>query len=345
MNRLRIAVVGGGHLGTIHARLLAQVADAELAAIVEPDAERAAQLANDFPCPIVTDCRRLLGEEAMDAAVLAAPTSLHHDLGMLLLKHGIPTFVEKPLAPTAIECQQLVEAAEQSGCVLQVGHVERFSPVWTALCPSVGEPRFIEAVREGPLVFRSLDVGVVLDLMIHDIDLVLSLVDAPVVSVQAVGFAWTGPREDIAQARLTFANGCVAQLKASRVSCAATRRMNIYGADFHAQADFGQKSGYIVQAPSHRDWQSRVFSAEERKHLIDHVFEEVLPRETLTIAEANPILDELRDFVRAIGANASPRVSGHDGLAAVDIADQVIQRIEQRRPLAPSYFPPVRKAG
>ncbi len=345
MNRLQVAVIGGGHLGTIHARLWQQLPNAELVAIAEPNPTRAAQLADEFSCPIVTDFMRLLSNDVLDAVVLAAPTSLHHDIGMLLLKRGIHTLIEKPLAPSTSECEHLVAAAEQSNCVLQVGHVERFNPAWTALTAQVGEPRLIEAVREGPLSFRSMDIGVVLDLMIHDIDLILSLVDSPVIAVQASGFAWTGPNEDIAQARITFANGCLAQISSSRVSCEPTRKMRIYGGDFYASVDFDSRAGYIVHGPTHRDWQTRSISPEERQRLMERLFQDVLPRQELEVADdVNPILEELRDFVTSIRTGATPRVSGRAGMAAVDVANQVIRRIE-RQQMAPSYIAPTRKAG
>ena len=233
--------------------------------------------------------------------------------------------------------------AEQACCVLQVGHVERFNPAWTALSGRVGVPRFIDAVREGPLTFRCLDVGVVLDLMIHDIDLILSIVNARAISVQASGFAWTGSREDIAQARITFANGCVAHISASRVSCESTRQMRLFGDDWHAHLDLGERSGYVVQGPSHRDWQSRSYSRDERQRLIDKLFDQVLRRETLSVAEGNPLLDELHDFVKAVQTSSQPRVTGRDGIAAVDVANQVIRQINQR--VAPFLVPPIRKAG
>ncbi len=343
MNHLRVAVIGGGHLGTIHARLVQQVQGVELVAIAESNLTRAGQLADEFLCPVVTDYRRLIRDGAIDAAVLAAPTSLHHDIGMLLLEQGIHTLIEKPLAASTAECQRLVATAEQAGCVLQVGHVERFNPAWTALSVRVGVPRFIDAVREGPLTFRCLDVGVVLDLMIHDIDLILSIVNARAISVQASGFAWTGSREDIAQARITFANGCVAHISASRVSCESARRMRLFGDDWHAHLDLGERSGYVVQGPSHRDWQSRSYSPDERKRLIDNLFDQVLPREILSVADGNPLLDELHDFVKAVRTSGQPRVTGRDGIAAVDVANQVIRQINQH--VAPSLAPPIRKAG
>ena len=218
MSRLRIAVIGGGHLGTIHANLVAQIPDAELVAIVEPNDARATELRDQFDCDVVSNVELFVARAAIDGAIVAAPTSLHHQLGIILLQRGVHCLIEKPLAASPAECLDLVSAAKRGRAILQVGHVERFNPAWTTLSEQIGEPRFIDATREGTLTFRSMDGGVVLDLMIHDIDLILSLVNSPVTSVQASGFCWTGSAEDIAQSRLTFANGCVARISASRVS-------------------------------------------------------------------------------------------------------------------------------
>ena len=345
MTPLRIAVVGGGHLGSIHARLLQQVPDAELAAIVEPNTDRAAELQDSSGCEVITDVARFLGQPNVDAVVLAAPTTLHRELGTQLLHQGVHCLIEKPLAASVPECEELVEAAAESGTTLQVGHVERFNPAWTTMCTAIGEPRLIQAVREAPLTFRSLDAGVVLDLMIHDIDLVLSLVKSPVATVQASGFAWTGPSEDMAQARITFVNGAVATLTASRISTQPKRQMRIFGRDWYSEIDFANRVCHIVDGPSQGDWQTRVFVAEERQRLMDSLFDTITPRTDLEVPDGNPILDELCDFVTSIRSSSRPIVPGDDGLAAVAIANQVQQRIARRPDLTSSFRGQRRKAG
>lgn len=346
MSQLRIAVLGGGHLGTIHARLLQQVSDAELSAIVELDQNRAAELREQFSCDVVTDVNDFIENGEVDAVIVAAPTTLHHKIGTRLLRRGVHCFIEKPLAPTARECEELVAVAQQSNCVLQVGHVERFNPVWTTMCNAVGEPRLIEATREAPLTFRSLDAGVVLDLMIHDIDLILSLVKSPVAKVQATGLAWTGAAEDLAQARVTFVNGCVANLTASRISTSPKRTMRVFGHDWYSELDFADRTCHVVDGPQHRNWQARAYSASERQALIDTLFEHVTPRNDLCVPEANPILDELRDLVTSIRTRSQPIVSGSAGLAAVAIANQIQQSISRRPSIAAaSYRGLQRKAG
>ena len=345
MSQIRVAVVGGGRLGTIHARLLDKVPDAELVALVEPNAEQATALAEQFDCPVLTDLERLLNDGQVDAAVVAAPTTLHHRIGLRLLNSGIHVLMEKPLAPTNVECEQLVAAAAHADRVLQVGHVERFNPVWTALQTRIGFPRFIQATREAPLTLRSMDVGVVLDLMVHDIDLIVSLLRVPVVAVQAVGSSWTGPKEDVAQARLTFANGCVANLNASRVASDAKRQMTIYGTDWYGQIDFGDRTGVVVHGPEQKDWQTRSLTPEQRMELAQNVFSEVLSREPIEPPENNAILDELTDFVASIKTNSLPTVSGKHGLEVVEIANQIVQRIEQHATTMPVYAPTLRKVG
>ena len=346
-DRLRIAVVGGGHLGTIHAKLLQQVPDAELCAIVEPGVERATELADEFECGVLTDVDKFVESANVDGVVIAAPTSLHHKLGMKLLSRSVPCLIEKPLTPSVQECSELVEAARENHCVLQVGHVERFNPVWTTMCEHMHEPSFIDATREAPLTFRSMDAGVVLDLMIHDIDLILSLVKSRVVSLQATGFNWTGPTEDIAQTRLTFANGCVAQIGASRVACEPKRQMRVFGRDWFGEIDFATRSCRIIHGPPTAGWQSRSYTPADRKHLMANLYDEVLSKQELAVPDGNPILDELRDFVTSIRTGTTPIVTGEAGLDAVDIAQQVIQRIATRQPQqsVPIFRAPDRKAG
>ena len=338
---LRIAVFGGGHLGTIHARLLQRVANAELVAIVEPSAERATELAAEFSCEIEQDVEGYSANGEFDGVVIAAPTTLHHAIGTKLLSRGIHCLIEKPLASTVSQCEDLLNAARQGNSVLQVGHVERFNPAWTAFCDRVRSPLFISATRAGSLTFRSMDAGVVLDLMIHDIDLVLSLVKSPITQIEATGFNWTGPAEDVSHARLLFANGCVAQLSASRVNSEPRRSMDLYGTDWSGHIDFGSRACSVVHGPEETNWQSRPYTPTERQHLIDNLYEEVLDRRQLAVPEANPIQDELQDFVTSIQTYSSPIVSGYDGLRAVEVANQILMRMETRKPTARTW----RKAG
>ncbi len=213
---LNVAVIGAGHLGKIHARLLAQVDGARLVAIADPVAESRRQIASETGAADVADYRDLIGH--VDAVIVAAPATLHHAIGLELLQRGIHTLMEKPLATTLAAANELVWAADWHGAVLQVGHIERFNPALAQVRPLLREPRYIRAIREGSYSFRSTDIGAVLDLMIHDIDLALSLVEVPVRDVSAIGFAIMGADEDMAQARIEFATGAVAEFERSRGS-------------------------------------------------------------------------------------------------------------------------------
>ncbi len=332
MKKLRIAVVGAGHLGRIHARLLAGLEGVELTAIADPVAEACRQAAADTGAEPVADYRDLAGR--VDAAIVATPTCTHLPVGRELLQHGIHLLVEKPLAPTAAEAEELVWTADWHGALLQVGHVERFNPALELALPAMRQPRFIEATRHSPYTFRSTDIGVVFDLMIHDIDLVLSLVDSPVSSVQAVGWTVMGGHEDVARARVEFANGCVAQFSVSRVNPLAMRQMEVWGADGQVTLNFATRRATLLhpsdQVTSGQFDPQRVSPA-ERKQLQEKLFQEFLPLCELEAPEQNALLEEQRDFVGCIREGRTPRVSGAAGLEAVRLAERVVQCIAEHR--------------
>ncbi len=226
MNRLRVAVIGAGRLGGFHAQKLAQLPEVELVGVADPVESQRSRVAAECRTAAFADYRELCGR--IDAAVVAVPTRLHHALGKELLRRGIHVLMEKPLTPTAAEADELVALARRQRLVLQVGHVERFNPALAAASPHLRSPHYLEAVRASGFTFRSTDVGVVLDLMIHDLDVVLSLVRSELRRVDAMGISVLGGHEDVANARLEFANGCVAALSASRVSYEPVRHMQIW---------------------------------------------------------------------------------------------------------------------
>ena len=229
MNKLKLAVVGAGRLGGFHAQKLSARDDVELLAVVDPIQSSRDRIAAQCRCEALADYSDLL--DRLDGAVIAAPTSLHHRIAGDFLKAGVPLLVEKPLCTTLSDADELVSAAKTQNLVLQVGHVERFNPAFHAVASRTQNPKYIEAVRASGFTFRSTDVGVVLDLMIHDIDLVLSLVRSPLRKVDALGTTVVGGHEDVANARLEFECGCVATLSASRVSYEAVRRMHVWSAE------------------------------------------------------------------------------------------------------------------
>ncbi len=331
MKTLRIAVVGAGHLGRFHARLLKPIEGVELVGVVDPHEPARTALAAELGLSCWADLADIPGR--LDAAVLAAPTCWHHRLGLRLLERGVHLLVEKPLATTAAEAEELVGAAQKSGLVLQVGHVERFNPAFQAAAAHLDQPKYIEAARLSGYSFRSTDIGVVLDLMIHDLDLVLTLVDAPLRSVAACGATILGGHEDVANARLEFTSGTVATLSASRASFVARRTMQVWTPRVFAGLDFSTRGVTLVRpAPELAAGglaATGELTPERRDHLKQHLFEELLPIERFEAPPTNAIADELADFVDSIRNLRRPRVSGEDGCRAVTVAEQVLHCIAE----------------
>jgi predicted dehydrogenase len=326
-------VVGCGHLGRIHARLLAELDSAELVAVVDPRPAARQAVAQDCGVQAAEDYDRLL--PVVDAAVVAAPTSLHFAIARELIDAGIHLLVEKPLATTHQQCDELVQRARAAGVTLAVGHVERFNPALVAAQSLVQRPRYIEATRCSGFSFRSLDVGVVLDLMIHDLELVLALVDGVVTGISAVGLSVVTPQEDLAEARIQFSNGCIAELKASRTSPLAARQLAIYGDDEHAFVDLGERRVQVVRrSQSLRQGTLRVdrLDPAEMERLKPHIFETLLPMEQLEVVETNPLRDELLDFLTSVERGGSPRVDAVQGARAVWLAEQIVAEIDRQRP-------------
>lgn len=329
MKKLRIAVVGAGRLGGFHAQKLAAMDQVELVGVVDPVQENRDRVATETGCPSLKEHRELFGRA--DAVVIAAPTRFHYLLGMQFLSFGLHVLMEKPLATRRTEAEQLVAAARRFGVVLQVGHVERFNPAFSAALPHVPNPKYIEAVRASGFTFRSTDIGVVLDLMIHDLDLVLSMVRSPVRRIDALGFSVLGSHEDVANARIEFESGCVAVLSASRVSHDPARRMRIWSPRGLADVDFGARTTSLVR-PSEtllaRDFDVDALSPKEVDHYKEHLFEEHLPRETITSEPFDALSLELDDFVESVQTPRTPRVSGEQGRNAVAVADEILSRIQ-----------------
>lgn len=331
MKTLRMAVVGAGHLGRYHARLLKPLAGVELVGVVDPHEPARQALATELGVPCWADLADIPGR--LDAAVLAAPTCWHHRLGLRLLERGVHLLVEKPLASAAAEAEELVEAANRQGLVLQVGHVERFNPAFQAALEHLEQPKYIEAARLSGYSFRSTDIGVVLDLMIHDLDLVLALVDAPLRSVAACGATILGGHEDVANARLEFESGAVATLSASRASFVARRTMQVWTPRVFAGLDFSTRGVTLVRPTPELAAGGLAatgeLTPERREHLKQHLFEELLPIERFEAPPTNAIADELADFVDSIRSLRRPRVSGEDGCRAVTVAEQVLRCIAE----------------
>ena len=332
MTRLRVAVVGVGHLGQHHARILASMPSVDLVAVVDARPEQAKLVAAKCATLALDDYRALL--DSVDAVTIAVPTFLHRKVALAFLERGIATLVEKPMAASAAESEELVEQARATGALLQVGHIERFNPALLALDQLPIRPKYISAERLSTYTFRSTDIGVVLDLMIHDLDLLLSLIDAPVRSVAAVGLSLFGEHEDIANARIEFEDGSVANLTASRASYTPTRKMRIWGAEGYASLDFAAKQVTLVR-PSEQLKSGRIdlegVDLSQPAAVREHLFGKVLRVDRVQTEPVEPLALELDNFVNAAQGLSRPRVSGEDALRAVRLADQVLRSLEAHR--------------
>ena len=330
MARLRMAVIGVGHLGKEHARILATLPEVELVGVADLHFEQAQAVARRLGCRAYRNHRPLLS--LSDAAVLAVPTTQHYAVATEFLGRGISLLVEKPLASSFEHAEKLVEVARRRRVVLQVGHIERFNPAFEELRRYSFQPKFVECERLGPFTGRSTDTGVVLDLMIHDLDLLLSLVQAPVRSVEALGVAVFGGHEDIANARLHFANGCVANVTASRASAVPQRKMRIWSPEGYASIDFAKRRLAVVQPsemlrrngldPSKLDPASRALLKDELFGL--HL--QVLERDCN--GSGDQLTRELKHFVDCVQNGSRPRVSGEDARDAILLATRILESIQ-----------------
>jgi len=328
MSRLRLAVVGAGHLGRIHARLASASPELQLTAVVDTVEATREAVAREFNAQPLADYRDLFGQ--VDAAVVATPTSTHFSVVNELLRGGVHVLVEKPITVDVDEADQLVRLARQGQLVLQVGHVERFNPALSAVEDKLYDPKFIEARRLSGYTFRSTDVGVVLDLMIHDIDVVLNLAQSPVDRVEALGVSVLGDHEDMVNARLHFASGCVADLTASRVSYVNQRSMQVFTSQCCATIDFAARRASLVrpsEAVLDRSFRAEALSPDEQLHLREHFFTELLQKQDLPAQEVNAIEAEHLDFAAAIRTGVQPRVTGGDGRDALAVAELILDRI------------------
>lgn len=305
---LRAAVVGAGYLGTFHAEKYAAAAGCRLVGVADVDLARAEALAGRLGCVAVRDFRELLG--SIDCASVVVPTAHHREVGDVLLRAGIDCLVEKPLAASASEARDLVATARAAGRILQVGHLERFNPALTRLAGVIDRPRFIECHRLAPFTVRGADVDVVRDLMIHDLDLVRLLVPDEIVSVEAVGVPVVTPRVDIANARLRFAGGCIANVTASRVSAKRERKLRLFQPDVYIAIDLAERSVRICRRRTDERGQPEI------------------AWEQVDLGEADALAREIHAFLASVRTRARPAVTGEDGLAALELAERVLGVME-----------------
>jgi predicted dehydrogenase len=331
MSRLPLAVVGVGHLGKEHARILSGMAGVDLVGVADPDRRQAEAVAARCGTRAFSGHRELLGQVA--AAVVAAPTIHHHAIARDFLAAGVPLLVEKPLAAAPAEAKDLVALAAERGVMLQVGHIERFNSAFEELQSRSLRPCYVRAERYGGFTGRSTDVGAVLDLMIHDLDLVLTLARSEVCRVEALGFAVLGGHEDVAQARLVFADGCVADLSASRVHSEAKRQMQVWGPEGYAGVDFARRRLTLMQ-PGERLRQGKIDSRRLDAAMLAGLKGDLFGGYVQTCEvdcsarhRADQLTRELEEFVRCVREGAAPRVSGQAGLEALEVAGRVLDAV------------------
>ena len=328
--KLAVAVIGAGHLGRIHAKLLAARTDCDLVGICDPVETSRNWVHENLGTPAFSDPTQIT--HRLDAVVVATPTIHHHSVGLWALDQGIHTLIEKPIAVTVREAKDLARVAAQQDVRLQVGHVERFNPVWECLQARL-EPssvQYIESRREGVYTGRSTDIGVVLDLMIHDLDLVLSVIDSPITNIRATGRRVLGEHEDLAIADLEFLNGSRAHLRASRISSAPARIMEIqaqqewYELDFSANCLTATRAAAAVQ---NGDLHADSLDSAQRSKVKDEMFTRWLDRTQISPTMGNAIQAEHNDFFDSIRRGRQPKVSGTDAIRALEVACAIAQQI------------------
>ena len=305
---MKAAVIGVGHLGKHHARILASLPGISLAGVVDVDRDRAAQIAAEHGTTAYADVREIPG---LQLAVIATPTESHASIALPLIEAGVHTLIEKPVAQTLAEADALIAAAKRAGVVLAVGHSERFNPAVAAARPYVNDPRFIEVHRLGTQIGRSMDIDVVLDLMIHDLDLILSLVPSEVESVEAVGVPVLTPKIDIANARVRFANGCIANLTASRISKDQIRKIRFFQRERYLSIDTAAREVEMFQLTPQPGGMPKIGGGK------------------LTVPGDEPLKVELEDFVAAVREHRAPAVPGEQGRAALALAVRIVELMAQ----------------
>jgi predicted dehydrogenase len=303
--KLRAGVIGVGSMGLNHARIYSELDHSNLAAIYDPNPAAAAQAARKFGGRVANSLDEII--EHCDIVSVAAPTHLHHSLTMALLDAGRHVLVEKPITDNPAHAAEMVDLAREKNLILQVGHIERFNPALDAVEQYLNHPRFLEVTRLSPYPGRSLDIGVVLDVMIHDLEIILHLVRSPVTSVDAVGVAVLSKGEDIASVRLHFANGCVANVTASRISMKKMREFRVFQEDAYLSLNYRTQTAKMYRLKNGR-----------------------ITRERVRIEKGEPLQREIQHFVECAAAGRQPKVGGAEATAALELAVQITRQIEER---------------
>ena len=332
MTQLRTAVIGAGKMGRIHAKVYNKLDNANLVAIADNNLESAQALAETFDCEATADPASLIGK--VDAVTISAPTIAHHELAMLFIQHGVPVLIEKPLASSVQEGREIVECAKENDVIVAVGHSERCNPVVQAMKRLHIEPMFIEANRVSPYPFRSMDIGVVLDVMIHDIDIILSLANSTVKRVDAAGVNVIADEEDVCNARIFFENGCIANVTASRLALKTERKVRVFSRQAYLSLDFFRKDGIVIKADKNVDLVKWIREHQEKQDFDFSTvnWPDLLHIEQLQIEDAEPLKVEQESFLNAIlDKSKRPEVTGAEGLAALECAEQILTSIKEHQ--------------
>ena len=323
---LPVAVIGCGRMGRLHARVYSQMPQVRLVGAYDANPDAAASAADEYNCRAFSNLDDLLPQ--VKAVSIAVPTKFHADVAEKCIGRGVACLVEKPLARDVAEGRRIADAARRHGVIVQVGHIDRFNPAVRAMGGLKVAPRFIESIRISPMTFRSIDVGVVLYMMIHDIDIVLMLAQSPVRDIQAVGVSVIGDYEDICNARLTFDNGCVANVTASRLALKTERKLRVFSSEAYVSVDYQKRYGVAVRRTGNLDT-IRAAADKIRSGDVHDLsalnYADLVHVEELQISDTEPLRAQLDSFVSAVVNRTPPEVSAADGLAAVETAMRIVE--------------------
>lgn len=331
MDKLRTAVIGAGKMGQIHAKVCATLPNSKLVAIIDIDQKKAKKLAKKYKCSTFKEPSQIL--DKVDAVTIATPTATHFELAKLFIENDIPVLIEKPLAANAEQGEKIVELAKEKNCIVAVGHSERCNPVVQAMKRLDIEPKFIEAHRISPYPFRSTDVGVVLDVMIHDIDIILSLARSKIKKVDAVGVNVIDEKEDICNARIVFENGCIANITASRLALKTERKVRVFSRQAYLSLDYFKKTGTVIKAAENINVVEKIRELKKKGkfNILTTNWAGLLKIEKLDIDDKEPLRVEQDSFLHAIADRTAPEVSAEEALDAMQCAEMILQSMSRHK--------------
>lgn len=330
-DKFPVGVVGCGRMGRLHARVSSQIPEAQLVGVYDANTDSAQAVAEQFSCRAFTSVEEMIPH--VKAVVVATPTITHEGLATTFIRAGVACLIEKPLAKDVAEATRIADLARKHNATVQVGHVERFNPIIRAMRKFDIKPGFMEVIRVSPLTFRSIDVGVVLDMMIHDIDIVLMLAQSKPVQVDSVGVRVLGDVEDVCNARVKFENGCVANFTASRLALKTERKLRAFSTDAYVSLDYQKRTGTIARKSENlgaiRDTVAKIRSG-EIEDLSQLNYADLVNVEQLTTDDVEPLRAEWEAFLHAAKTGERPEVNADDGLAAVSLATRIVENMGTR---------------